>query len=60
MVMDERCDAKCRYVDDHKHGHGHVDHSAMNDGMSSIVFVVYHDVLSVFVLLPFFIVGFFR
>ncbi|KAM0055543.1 putative EamA domain-containing protein [Helianthus debilis subsp. tardiflorus] len=34
--------------------------AAMNDGMSSIVYVVYHDLLSVFILLPFFIIGFFR
>ncbi|KAM0055542.1 hypothetical protein Hdeb2414_s0006g00207361 [Helianthus debilis subsp. tardiflorus] len=34
--------------------------AAMNDGMSSIVYIVYHDALGIFILLPFFIVGFFR
>ncbi|KAJ0454835.1 putative EamA domain-containing protein [Helianthus annuus] len=34
--------------------------AAMNDGMSSIVYIVYHDALGIFILLPFFIIGFFR
>ncbi|KAI7742510.1 hypothetical protein M8C21_019430, partial [Ambrosia artemisiifolia] len=34
--------------------------AAMNDGMSSIVYIVYHDVLAILILLPFFIIGFFR
>ncbi|KAK1423291.1 hypothetical protein QVD17_18589 [Tagetes erecta] len=31
--------------------------AAMNDGMSSIVYIVYHDVLGLLILLPFFVVG---
>ncbi|XP_076950969.1 WAT1-related protein At5g40240-like [Bidens hawaiensis] len=34
--------------------------AAMNDGMSSIVYIVYHDALGVLLLLPTFIIGFFR
>ncbi|KAF5763860.1 hypothetical protein HanXRQr2_Chr15g0685311 [Helianthus annuus] len=34
--------------------------AAMNDGMSSIVYIVYHDALGILILLPFFIIGFFR
>ncbi|XP_076959085.1 WAT1-related protein At5g40240-like [Bidens hawaiensis] len=34
--------------------------AAMNDGMSSIVYIVYHDALGIFLLLPTFIIGFFR
>ncbi|KAJ0830589.1 hypothetical protein HanPSC8_Chr15g0657131 [Helianthus annuus] len=34
--------------------------AAMNHGMSSIVYIVYHDALGIFILLPFFIIGFFR
>ncbi|KAL8250903.1 hypothetical protein R6Q59_034596 [Mikania micrantha] len=31
--------------------------AAMNDGMASIVYVVYHDVLGMLILLPFYIIG---
>nr|GEX49252.1 EamA domain, WAT1-related protein [Tanacetum cinerariifolium] len=34
--------------------------AAMNDGMNSIVYIVYHDVLGTFILLPFFLVHIFR
>ncbi|KAI3824017.1 hypothetical protein L1987_05464 [Smallanthus sonchifolius] len=34
--------------------------AAMNDGMSTIVYIVYHDALGMFILLPFFIISIFR
>ena len=34
--------------------------AAMNDGMSSLVYIVYHDSLGTVILLPFFLVHIFR